>query len=230
MTFMARAAGARLVVAGTALACLTILVGGCGTATGSSTATDTSAPAASPANSADPSAPAGTSATGSGAQTPTPARTLTAPPAYGVLNHVYVCPESVVQVTLGLSQGTKSVTYQVIDFTNRGPKQCNLGGMPGASLAGGTPLAQIGLAAMPPPAASLLLPIVLNPGQVANALLQISSASNFSTAACDPVHASYLVIAVPNTLGFVKLPYSTTACAKPVELLSMAGLARGSGG
>jgi hypothetical protein len=230
MTLMARAAGARLVVAGTALAGLTMLVGGCGTATSSSTATDTSAPAVSPANSADPSAPVGTGATGSGAQTPTPARTLTAPPGYGVPNHGYACPESVVQVTLGLAQGTKSVIYQIVDFTNRGPKQCTVGGMPGASLAGGTPLAQIGLAATTPSGASLLSPIVLNPGQVANALLQISSASNFSTAACDPVHASYLVIAVPNTLGFVKLPYSTTACAKPVELLSMGGLAHGSGG
>ncbi len=228
MTFMARAAGARLVVAGTALACLTMLVGGCGTATNSSTASNTSAPAASPANSADPSAPAGTGATSSGAQTPTPALTLTAPPAYGVPNHGYACPMSSVQVTLGLSQGTKSLTYLVIDFTNRGPKQCTVGGQPGASLAGGTPLAQIGLAAMPP--SGTLAPIVLNPGQVANALLQISGASNFSTAACDPVHASYLVIAIPNTLGFVKLPYSTTACAKPVELLSMGGLAHGSGG
>ena len=117
----------------------------------------------------------------------------------------------------------------MIDFTNRGPKQCTVGGSPGASLAGGTPLAQIGLAAMPPSGGSGPR-IVLNPGQVANALLQISSASNFSTAACDPVHASYLVIAVPNTLGFVKLPYSTTACAKSVELLSMGGLAHGSGG
>jgi len=227
MTFMARATGTRLVVAGTALACLTMLVGGCGTATGSSTGLNTSAPA-SPATSADPSAPAGTDATGSGAQTPSPARTLTAPPAYGVPNHGYACPESSVQVTLGLSQGTKSLTYLVIDFTNRGPKQCTVGGQPGASLAGGTPLAQIGLAATPP--GGSLGPIVLNPGQVANALLQISSASNFSKAACDPVHASYLVIAVPNTLGFVKLPYSTTACAKPVELLSMGGLAHGSGG
>ena len=38
MTLMARAAGARLVVVGATLTCLTMLVGGCGTATGSSTA------------------------------------------------------------------------------------------------------------------------------------------------------------------------------------------------
>jgi hypothetical protein len=229
MTLMARAAWARLVVAGTTLACLTMLVGGCGTATGPSTASDTSAPAASPANTADPLAPTGTGAPGSGAQTPLPARTLTAPPAYGVLNPGYACPMSSVRVTLGLSQGTKSVTYQVIEFTNRGPKQCSLGGSPGASLAGGTPLAQIGLAARPATVAGRSR-IALNPGQVANALLQISNAGNFAKAACDPVRASYLVIAVPNTLGFFKLPYSTTACAKPVELLSMGGLARGSGG
>jgi len=228
MTFMARAAGARLMAAGTVLAGLTMLVGGCGTGAGSSTASVTAAPA-SPANSADSSAPAGTGATGPGAQRPTPARTLTAPPAYGVPNPGYACPASSVQVTLGLSQGTKSVTYQVIDFTNRGPKQCSLSGTPGASLAGGTPLAQIGLAAGPPDA-GLRPRITLNPGQVANALLQISSASSFATTACDPVHASYLVIAMPNTIGFVKLAYSTTACAKPVQLLSIGRLAHGSGG
>ena len=229
MTFMARAAGARLVVAGTTLTCLTILVGGCGTATGSSISSDTSAPAVSPANTADPLNPTDTAGSGSGAQTPMPARTLTAPPAYGVQSPAYPCPKSSVQVTLGLSQGTNSVTYLVIEFTNRGPKQCSLGGAPGASLAGGTPLAQIGLAAMPSVPGGRRR-IALNPGQVANAVLQISSASNFSKAACDPVHASYLVIAVPNTLGFFKLPYSTTACAKPVELLSMSAIVRGSGG
>jgi hypothetical protein len=226
MTFMARAAGARLVVAGTALVCLTMLVGGCGTATSSSTASNTSAPAASSATSSDPSAPA---STGSAAQTPAPARTLTAPPAYGIPNPGYACPVSSVQVTLGLSQGTKGLTYQVIDFTNRGPKQCSLSGSPGASLAGGTPLAQIGLAAVPPAAGSRPR-ITLNPGQVANALLQLTSASNFSKRTCDPVHASYLVIAMPNTIGFVKLAYSTTACAKSVQLLSIGGLAHGSGG
>jgi uncharacterized protein DUF4232 len=230
MTFMARAAGARLVIAGPALVGLTMLVGGCGTATNSSPTSDTSAPAASPANSADPLNPTGAPASsGSGAQTPVPATTLTAPPAFGLPNPGYACPMSSVRVTLGLAQGSQGVVYQVIDFTNRGPKQCSLGGSPGASLAGGSPLAQIGLAATTAPAGARPR-ITLNPGQVANALLQISNASNFTKAACDPVHASYLVIAVPNTLGFVKLPYSTTACANSVQLLSMGGLAHGSGG
>jgi len=231
MTFKARAAGARLVVVGAALTCLTMLVGSCGTATGSSTASNTSVPAASPANSADPLNPTGTATAtaGSGVQTPAPARTLTAPPAYGLPNPGYACPMSSIRVTLGLAQGSKSVTYQVIEFTNRGPKQCSLGGSPGASLAGGSPLAQIGLAAMTAPSSSRMR-VTLNPGQVANALLQISNAGNFSKHACDPVHASYLVIAVPNTLGFYKLAYRTAACAKPIELLSIVGLEHGSGG
>ncbi len=38
------------------------------------------------------------------------------------------------------------------------------------------------------------------------------------------------MIAVPNTLGFVKLAYVTTACAKPVELLSISPITLGSGG
>jgi hypothetical protein len=229
MTLVARASGARLAVAGTALAALTMLLGGCATAAGSSAGSVGTAPAVSPSGPPDGSAPAGSPDAPGGAVTPSPARTLTAPPAYGVINDLYPCPAAAVKVTVGLAQGTTAVTYQVIDFTNRGSKLCFLDGVPGVSLAGGTPLAQIGLAA-PVPANVSPRPVPLNPGQVANALLQISNASSHPRAMCDPVHARYLVIAVPNDIGFVKLRYETTACAKPIELLSISAIVRGSGG
>jgi hypothetical protein len=38
------------------------------------------------------------------------------------------------------------------------------------------------------------------------------------------------VIAVPDTIGFVKLAYRATACAKPIEILSVSPIALGSGG
>jgi hypothetical protein len=224
MTRAARAAGARLVVTGTALACLAMLVGGCGTAAGSSAASNSSTPAAPPAS----SAPSGSAAPASGAPAPQPATTLTAPPAFGPPIRGYPCPASFVKVTLRQSQATQSVTYQVIEFTNRGSQVCSLGGYPGVSLAGGTPLAQIGLAAMPPANISSR-EVTLNPGQSANSLLQIASASNYSKAACDPVRAPYLVIAVPDTIGFVKLAYGATACAEPIELLSVSPITLGSG-
>jgi hypothetical protein len=224
MTLVARAARARPVVAGTALACVTLLVGACGTAAGSSASSTGSAPAATPSS----SAPTGSSSSPAGAPTPAPLRTLTAPPAYGVTNGGFTCPTASVKVTLGSSQAAGGTTLQVIDFTNRGSQLCSLGGYPGVSLAGGTPLAQIGLAAMVPAGGSVQS-VSLNPGQVANSLLQIGSASNYAKATCDPVHAPYLVVAVPNTIGFVKLAYSTTACAKPIEILSISPITLGTG-
>ncbi len=180
MTFMARAAGARLVVAGTALACLTMLVGGCGTATDSSDRVEhLRARGVSRPILADPSAPAGTARHGLGRpdadarpDADRSARVRRAEPRLRV-------PRRSVQVTLGLSQGTKSVTYLGDRLHQPRSQACSLGGYPGASLAGGTPLAQIGLAAMRLPAEGSVQPVVLNPGQVANALLQISHASNF---------------------------------------------------
>lgn len=223
MTLGARASGARLVVAGTALAGLTMLVGGCGTTAGSSAASTGSTPAAS----ASVPAPAASSSP-AGAQTPTPAGTLTAPPAYGVTNGFFPCPLASVKVTLASPQVAGGTTLQVIDFTNRGSQRCSIGGYPGVSLAGGQPTAQIGLAARFP-SAGTVQPVGLNPGQVASSLLQIGSASNYPKSACDPVHAPFLVIAVPNTIGFVKLAYDTTACAKPIEILSISPVTFGSG-
>ncbi|HTX26231.1 MAG TPA: DUF4232 domain-containing protein [Streptosporangiaceae bacterium] len=228
MTLGARAAGARLVVAGTALACLTVLAGGCGTAAPSASSAG-SAPTVSPSGSADPAAPAASSSSPAGVSTPAPVRTLTAPPAYGATNGAYPCPASWVTVTLGASQVTKAITYQVIDFTNHGPRLCSFGGLPGVSLAGGTPLAQIGLAAPVSVGGFTPRAFSVNPGGEGNSLLQISNASNYARATCDPVHASYLVIAVPDDIGFVKLAYSTTACAKPIQILSVSPISRGSG-
>jgi hypothetical protein len=224
MTRAARAAGARLAVAGPALAGLALLAGGCGTPAGSSAASVSSAAAASPAS----SAPSGAAAPASSILPPSPATTLTAPPAYGTTNGGYPCPASFVRVTLGASQATPSVTYQVIEFTNRGSRVCSLGGYAGVSLAGGKPLAQIGLAATPPPDGSARA-VTLNPGQSANSVLQISSASNYPKATCDPVHAPYLVVAVPNTIGFVTFAYGTTACANSIEILSVSRIVLGSG-
>jgi hypothetical protein len=224
MTLIARAVRARLVVAGMALACLTLLVGACGSASGSSVSSVSSAPAVSPSG----SAPASSPSSPPGVVTPAPVRTLTAPPAYGATSGGFTCPTASVKVTLGSSQAAGGTTLQVIDFTNTGSQLCSLGGYPGVSLAGGTPLAQIGLAAMVPAGGSVQA-VSLNPGQVANSLLEIGHASNYPKATCDPVHAPYLVVAVPNTIGFVKLPYAATACAKPVEILSISPITLGTG-
>jgi hypothetical protein len=137
------------------------------------------------------------------------------------------CPD--LQVKLGLAQGTSDTTYQVIDFTNRGQASCVLDGYPGVNLAGGTPVAPIGL----PAAHTAFAPakeIILQPGAVANALLQITDAHDYSTAKCGPVPAQYLIIYRPNEAGEVTLTYGTTACARAVQMLQISSVSLGTGG
>ncbi len=137
------------------------------------------------------------------------------------------CPD--LQVKLGLAQGTSNTTYQVIDFTNRGSASCVLDGYPGVNLAGGTPVAPIGL----PAAHTAFAPakeIILQAGAVANALLQITNARDYSSAKCGPVQAQYLVIYLPNNAGQVKVPYGSTACSRAVQMLQISSVSVGTGG
>ena len=137
------------------------------------------------------------------------------------------CPD--LQVKLGLAQGTSNTTYQVIDFTNHGQASCVLDGYPGVNLAGGTPVAPIGLPAAHT-AFAQAKEIILQPGAVANALLQITDAHAYSTAKCGPVPAQYLIIYRPNEAGAVKVPYGTTACSRAVQMLQISSVSAGTGG
>ena len=139
------------------------------------------------------------------------------------------CPTRYLQAKLGLAQGTAGSTYTVLDFTNIGPGTCTLYGFPGVSLAGGTPVRQIGLAA----AESHLTPrrlVTLAPGAVANALLQIVHAGNYPAAMCGPATAAYLQIYPPNQTTPAYLAYTSPCCGKPVPLLTVSVVQPGSGG
>jgi Domain of unknown function (DUF4232) len=61
-----------------------------------------------------------------------------------------LCPD--LAVKLGLGQATPDTTYQVIEFVNYGSATCIMSGYPGVNLAGGTPVAPIGLPAAQGPA------------------------------------------------------------------------------
>jgi hypothetical protein len=117
----------------------------------------------------------------------------------------------------------------VIDFTNIGNVTCSLYGYPGVSLAGGTPVRQIGLAAVEGKATPRTL-VTLAPGAVANALLQIVHAQNYPPANCQPVAATYLQIYPPNQTTPIYLGYRSTACSKPVQILTVSVVQAGSGG
>jgi Domain of unknown function (DUF4232) len=203
------ASSRRTIAAAAVAAGVVALVTGCGSP-GSST------PTATVTVTAAPSAPASSSQTTTSAPPTTPAG-----PA--------ACATRDLKVKLGLGQGTAGSTYTNIDFTNIGTVTCTLYGYPGISLAGGSPIAQMGQAADEDPATPREL-ITLAPGAVANALLKIVDAGNFPPALCHPASSTFLQIFPPNQTTPVYLAYSTTACLKPIHLLRIDAVRSGSGG
>jgi Protein of unknown function (DUF4232) len=201
-----------------ALACLALLltglVAGCGSGT----------PAAAPAKTVTvtPSAPA-SPASPSTAAAPSTGTTTTGGPAPAA------CPTRSLSVKAGLSQGAAGSIYQVLDFSNISDVTCTLYGFPGVSLAGGSPVKQIGLAAAEDHSSARIL-VTLAPGAVANSLLRIVQAANFPPSRCHPVNAGYLQIYPPNQTTPVYLKYKAAACAKPVQVLTVSVMKPDSGG
>jgi hypothetical protein len=201
---------ARPAIAAAALASVAVLAAACGSSTPSATPTKTVTVTASP------QAPASSSP---GTATGTPA----APARPGP------CPTRSLGLKPGLSQGAAGSVYQVLDFTNISNVTCTLYGYPGVSLAGGQPVAQVGLAASEDPTTPRKL-VTLAPGQVANALLRIVDALNFPASKCGPVKTQWIRVYPPNQTTPIYLPYKTTGCSKPVRILSVSVVQPGSGG
>ncbi|HEV2377187.1 MAG TPA: DUF4232 domain-containing protein [Streptosporangiaceae bacterium] len=130
---------------------------------------------------------------------------------------------------IGPEQGTTSVTYVVIDFHNLLNSACSLYGYPGVSQAAGKPVTQVGLAATENPATPRRL-VTLPPYGYANALLTIAHAASYAASACHPVNAPWLVVYPPNQTVPLYVYYSSTACAKPVNLLTIDAVRHGTGG
>ena len=201
---------ARRAIAAAALAAVAVLAAACGGSTPAATPTKTVTVTASP------QAPAGTSP---GTATGTPAAPGAATP----------CPTRSLGLKPGLSQGAAGSVYQVLDFTNISNVTCTLYGYPGVSLAGGSPVAQVGLAASEDPTTPRKL-VTLAPGQVANALLRIVDALNFPASKCGPVKTQWIQVYPPNQTTPFYLAYKTTGCSKPVRILSVSVVQAGSGG
>jgi Protein of unknown function (DUF4232) len=197
-----------------ALACLALLLAGFAAGCGSGT------PAAAPTKTVTvtPSAPASTSPA-----SPSTSSTTTGGGAPAA------CPTRSLAVKAGLSQGAAGSIYQVLDFSNISDVTCTLYGFPGVSLAGGSPVKQIGLAAAEDHTSPRLL-ITLAPGAVANSLLRIVQAANFPPSRCDLKNATYLQIYPPNQTTPVYLKYKAQACAKSVQILTVSVVKAGSGG
>jgi hypothetical protein len=211
MTASARTA--RPAIAGAALACAAALAG-CGSATtpGAATPTRTVTVTAS----AHP-----------GTATSSPAPATNTPAAVG--GGPAPCPTRSLALKPGLAQGAAGSTYQVIDFTNISNVSCTLYGYPGVSLAGGHPVTQVGPAAAEDPATPRKL-VTLAPGAVANALLRIVDALNYPTSKCGPVKTQWIQVYPPNQTTPTYVAYNTTACSKPVRILTVSVVQPGSGG
>jgi|ERR1035438_1339174 hypothetical protein len=206
----------RRAMAGAAFTCIAAFAAGCGT----------SSPSAGPATTAPATAtsatPAATAAVSSAGASPSPAAKPAAAPG------IAPCPTRYLGAKIGVSQGTAGSIYTVIDFTNIGNVTCTLYGYPGVSLAGGKPVTQIGLAATRSTITAKVL-VTLKPGAVANALLQIVDAGNYSPATCGPATADYLQIYPPNQTTPIYLGYKSAACSKSVHILTVSVVVPGSG-
>ncbi|WP_261386633.1 DUF4232 domain-containing protein [Streptomyces sp. BK340] len=138
------------------------------------------------------------------------------------------CPTRYLNARSGVSQGAAGSVYQVIDFTNISKSACTLYGYPGVSLAGGSPVRQIGPAAT----RSTITPptlVTLAPGATGNALLRITNAGNYPEEQCHPTVAQYLQVYPPGQTTPIYVAYSSTACAGTVGILSVSTLQPGAG-
>ncbi|MER6571520.1 DUF4232 domain-containing protein [Streptomyces sp. NPDC001093] len=222
----------RRVLPAAALTCVAVLATGCSAGSASSsggTAADTAsgAPATSAPGAATPTATtpavattarAGSTRTGAQAQPAGTTRGRT----------VAACPTRSLNARPGVSQGTAGSVYQVIDFTNISQITCTLYGYPGVSLAGGSPVHQIGPAATRNTTAPRAL-VTLAPGATGNALLRITDAGNYPTTQCHPTATQYLQVYPPGQTTPIYVAYNSKACAGTVGILSVSALQPGSG-
>ena len=181
------------------------------TAAGNNTApaaSDSTTPAATPAATTPAAAPATTPATPSG---PSP------------------CPTRSLHVKLGATQGAAGSVYTTIVFTNTSTATCTLYGYPGVSLTTGKPVTVIGKTAQENPATPRRL-VTLQPRTSASAVLRIVNAQNYPASKCDPKNTTYLQVYPPNQTVPVRIKHVTVACAKPVNLMTVDVVKRGSGG
>ncbi|WP_157858074.1 DUF4232 domain-containing protein [Streptomyces durhamensis] len=221
----------RRVFLATALTGVVVLATGCsaGSATSSGGTAAATASGASVATVPTATTPAATTPTAANrAQAGRRGSNTQAQPAGTTPRRTAACPTRYLKARPGISQGTAGSVYQVIDFTNISQTTCTLYGYPGVSLAGGSPVHQIGPAATRNTTAPRAL-VTLAPRATGNALLRITDAGNYPTAQCHPTAAQYLQVYPPGQTTPIYVAYNSTACAGTVGLLSVSAVQPGSG-
>jgi hypothetical protein len=182
----------------------------------------------SPSTAAGNNAAPATSDSTTQATTP-PAATPSAPPTSpAAQSGPGSCATRSLQVKLGATQGTAGSVYTTIVFTNVSNATCTLYGYPGVSLTTGKPVTVIGKSAKENPATPRQL-VTLHPQKSASALLRIVDAHNYSASQCTPKSTTYLQVYPPNQTAPVRIKYQTTACAQPINLMTVNTVKPGSG-
>jgi len=96
------------------------------------------------------------------------------------------------------------------------------------SLTTGKPVTVIGKTAKENPATPRRL-VTLQPQTSGSALLRIVDAQNYPASRCDPKKSTYLQVYPPNQTAPVRIKYQTLVCAKPIGLMTVDVVRRGSG-
>lgn len=157
-----------------------------------------------------------------------PGGASTSPPPTPAPGAPAACPTAALSIRPGQGQGTAGSVYVAVVFRNISGSSCTLYGFPGVALAGGHPVAQIGLAAQRNQAAPRL--VTLAPGAVASAQLQIVQAGNYPRSRCEPTTASFLQVYPPNQTKQVYVAYHATACRRGIKILAIGPVVAGPNG
>jgi hypothetical protein len=190
---------------------------GCGSA---------AAPGAGISAATSATASASASATASASGTARPGGTPSSPPT-GVSS----CTASGLRVRLDTAAaGVAAGSYFVpLEFTNISGQACELAGYPAVALAMGLSGAQVGARAATDHAIPAA-PVVLAPGGIAHAWLQVLSTANYPASKCHPVTAAGLRITVPGTASASYVAHPVPACTAVLrgsEMLTVRPVQRG---
>jgi hypothetical protein len=210
------ALGSRNLLVLAALASVTALAAGCGTA--------------STSGSPNQAASTGTSHAGGSVTTkppsPSPSPSSPASPSAPALAE---CVTSALKVKVGSSNGAAGTIFYSLDFTNVSGSTCFVQGYPGVSLvtAGSNSGSQVGADAKRD-SVFAAKQVVLAPGKTAVAQLGIAEAGNFPSAKCQMVTAHWLKIFPPDQTVATYVPFTTQTCASTsVATMHIAALTAG---
>lgn len=124
------------------------------------------------------------------------------------------CLTSELKVTLDSSAAGAAAgsSYVPLEFTNESGRSCAVSGYPAVAFASAAGGPQIGTAATAEQNTHTA-GVMLAPGAVAHAWLQIADVASFPASRCKPIQAGGLRVAVAGAQAAAFLPHSFQACA-----------------